>query len=878
MGQVKQAGTIGAGEQALLERSAHLASLRHALALAQEEHRGCLVLLAGEAGVGKTALVQQFLAERDPSERVWRGACDPLFTPRPLGPFIDIAQQQSAGAPRDLLEGAKPHQVAVAIARAVRELPATILVLEDMHWADEASLDVLALLGRRIESLPALVIATYRDDELERTHQLRMLLGELRNPRAIRRLKVEPLSLEAVRVLAGPHGVDTNALYRATSGNPFFVTEVLAAGSGEIPATVREAVLARAARLSPAANAVLDAVAIAPPHVELWLLDELVADAADPLDECLSSGMLEVAAGGVAFRHELARIAVEQSLSPHRANALHRGALRALQSPPVSAPDLTRLAHHAEAAGDRAGVLTFAPAAAEHAASTGAHREAAAQLKRALRFADGLPPDARAALLERRSFECYLTDQSEDSVLALQRAVECRRELGDELGEGGALSSLSRRLWCTGRIAEANQAGWQAVRLLEALPPGRELALAYSNLSQMFLNSEHFEETVTWGKRALELAESLGETEVIVHSLNNIGTIELLAGMPEGMDRLERSLALAEAAGLDEHVGRAYIHLGWTMTRTRAYELAPWLDRGIEACAERGLERWDLYMLSYRARFRLDRGHWDAAADDAAAVLRSAQYAPLLEILALTVLGLVRARRGDPEQWVPLDRALELAQGQGQLQYLAPVALARAEAAWLDGRGALAVEKTTRDALSLAADRRASWVTGELAWLRRLAGTRETILGSAGPYALQLGGEATAAAQWWTRLGCPYDAALALAGAEDVDALRHSLGELQRLDARQAAGIVARWLRERGARGVPRGPRPETKKHPANLTQRESEVLILIVEGMSNAEIAARLFLSEKTVHHHVSAILRKLAVSSRGQASAAAARLGLVP
>jgi DNA-binding CsgD family transcriptional regulator len=389
------------------------------------------------------------------------------------------------------------------------------------------------------------------------------------------------------------------------------------------------------------------------------------------------------------------------------------------------------------------------------------------------------------------------------------------------------------------------------------------------------MNDEQFEETVAWGTRALDLAEQLGDTAVTVHSLNNIGTVELLAGLPDGMTKIERSVALAERAGLEEHVGRAFIHVGWAMTRTRTYHLAPWLDRGVKVCEELGLESWKLYVQAYRARFHLDQGRWDDAADDAVAVLRAAKSVPLLRILALTVLGLVRARRGDPRQWEPLDEALTLLEGQTELQYRVPVAVARAEAAWLDGRPTL-VDDTTRDVLADAADRGASWVVGELGWLRRLAGIRERVRGAAGPYAAQLAGDDTVAAAEWTRLGCPFDAALARVESEDVAALRAALDAFQRLGARPAAAIVARRLREYGVRGLPRGPRPLTQNHPASLTRREAEVLALVQQGASNAEIAARLFLSEKTVHHHVSAILRKLGVGSRGQAASEAARRGL--
>jgi DNA-binding CsgD family transcriptional regulator/tetratricopeptide (TPR) repeat protein len=854
--------------------------LRDALDMVLGDRGGVLVLLAGEAGGGKTTLARQFCHEYKMPQRVLWGSCDPLFTPRPLGPFMDIAHELG-GELHDLFaDGTKPYQVAASIVRQIQARRGTVIVLEDLHWADEATLDVLSLLGRRIESIPALVIATYRDDELDRTHPLRSLLGELRSTSPIRRLTAEPLSAAAVATLAEPHGLDADALFRATAGNPFFVTEVLAARGddipGDIPPTVRDAVMARAARLSNAATTVMEAVSIAVPQAELWLLDALVPDGADALDQCLNSGILEqVVPAGVAFRHELARITIEGSLSPHRQIALHRRALQALASPKVGAPDLARLAHHADAAGDTEAVLKFAPAAASYAASIGAHRESAAQYARALRYGDGLSAGARATLLEGRSYECYLTDQMQAAVEALEKAVECRRAIGDRLGEGAALSQMSRRLWCAGRSDDAARAGWDALRLLEKLPPGRELALAYSNLSSLSMNDEQLDETIAWSTRALEIAERLDDTAVIVHSLNNLGTVQLLAENPDGKENLERSIALSEQAGLEEHIGRAFVHFGWVMTRTRAYELAPWLDRGISVCGELGLEAWRLYILAFRARWHLDCGRWDDAVDEAEFVLRSARSAPLLRVLALSVLGLVRARRGEPEGWPLLDEAQVRLDGQFELQYLGPVALARAEAAWLDGRGEV-VEGETQDILDMAVARRASWTVGELAWLRHLAGVRETVAEVSEPYAAQLAGDARAAADRWIKLGCPYDAALALVESDDEDDLRRALAEFQRLGARPAARIVARRLRELGARGVVRGPRPATKNNPAGLTRREAEVLTLVQEGLSNAEIAVRLFLSEKTVHHHVSAILRKLGVSSRGRAVSEAVRRGL--
>ena len=423
-----------------LERSSQVAALNDHLAAVVRLSGGRLVFIGREAGVGKTALVRRFCAEHARAVRILTGSCDALFTPRPLGPLLDIAQVVDG----ELAErGGRPYEIAAALVRALRSGAPAILVVEDLHWADEATLDVMRMVGRRIEAVPALVLATYRDDELDRVHPLRVMLGELPTGEAITRLRLGPLSPAAVAELAEPFGVDAADLYRKTAGNAFFVTEALAAGDVTIPPTVRDAVLARAARLRAGALALLEAVAVVPPLAGPWLLEGLAPDAVARVDDCVASGMLTPVAGGVAFRHELARLAIEESLTPVQRRAVHRRALQVLARPPAGPPDLARLAHHAEAAADRAAVLRFAPAAAAQAARLGAHREAAAQYARALQFADGLPPRAWAELLERRAHECFLTDDFDASIAAGREAVRHFGDAGDRLRQGDAMNRLS---------------------------------------------------------------------------------------------------------------------------------------------------------------------------------------------------------------------------------------------------------------------------------------------------------------------------------------------------------------------------------------------------------------------------------------------------
>ena len=846
---------------ALLEREELLAHLQ------ELQNGGRLVFVGGEAGVGKTSLLRE-LASRAPGRVLW-GACENLTTPTPLGPLVDVAAETGGDLSARVAAREEPRLVATALVEELRR--PTLVLLEDLHWADQATLDVLRVLGRRADTTESLVVASYREEEVDGDHPLRLVLGELTSALAVSRLSVPRLSVAAVRKLAEPHGADGDALHALTQGNAFYATEVLAAPDAALPETVRDAVLARVAMLEPAARRLLDAVAVLPARAELSLLDVLAPGELEALDACLASGVLRADGAGVAFRHELARLAVESAISPTRRRALHVSILREL----AGRADPARLAHHAEEAGEAEAVLRYAIAAAREAAATSSHREAASQYERALRYADGLGAVERAALLESYAEEMGLIGGYGDSVSARLSSLELYRELGDELRVGETLSRLTTAYTRLGLNHEAEEASRESIRVLESLPPGRELAWAYAVQAYARMLNRDNAEGAAWGRKAAEAAAALGDREVEAYGLNMLGTSLLMAGeFDRGARHLRASLELARSEGHQVFVMSALSMLGTGFAEMFQLEDA---EQYLLECIEfsEAHELWPTYAQSWLALVHVYRGRWDEGAGLARTLLRGAPDT-ISRISCQIAIGRVRARRGDPGAFDALDEALELAHPGGHLQRLGHIHGARAEAAWLAGD----FERTAAEATAayeLALEKRHLWYAGELAYWQWKAGT----LGSrpdwiADPYRLQLADEPEAAAAAWRARGCPYEAARALAEADDEELQLEALAEFDRLGAAPAAKLARQALRDRGAT-VPRGPRPSTLANPAELTTRELDVLRLVASGKRNADVAAELVLSPRTVDHHVSAILRKLRVRTRGEAAAAAGELGLL-
>lgn len=866
----------------LLERENELRSL--------EEHfrqaiagRGRLVFVSGEAGVGKTALIDEFRPRIAQQADVRRFSCDALSTPAPLSPIRDLVSALGLPLEPQTFDGANRERVFRDILAALVARPGpTVLIGEDAHWSDGASLEILRFLGRRIDDLPILGVVTYRDDELGARHPLRLILGDLATAPAVHRMSMQPLSPDAVRQLAANSGRDAAALHRLTGGNPFFLAEVLASSGASVPVSVGDAVLARASRLSPEARAVLEVAAVIGSQVDLDILQRIAGPVLDEVDEAITRGLLRDTDNGLAFRHELAREAILATISLPRRQMLHERVLAILRDWPADERDLALLAHHAEATGNRQAVLEFAIPAAEQATLQHAHREAAAQYARALRFAGGLPAIERARLLERQSLACYFNDHVAEAIAARQSALDLWRELGNSLEAGDSLRWLSHFAWLAGHGAEAASAAGAARELLESLPPGPQLAMAYSNLAQLRLLDLDLDGALQLGNRAIALADQLDETETLIHAHANVGAARLYAEDGGGEEALQRSLDLALAAGFTDHALLALNNLAWmTLLAMRLEEAERHFTNALAFAIERDLGTYHGYLLAGRGILRFRQGDWDGAEEESRLLLSQPLLSPVPRSFALTTLGHVRARRGHADAVALLDEALPLAQRNGQLILLGPVHAARADAALLAG------DKTRARAEALVVADRVfqsgnRWLRGEYAWLLHQTGEQDVSVAArelAAPYAMLVAGDHVKAAEAWRALGCPYEEARALADSDDPELLRRAAGTFERLGAKPAMGQAIRRLHALGVHDLPvrRGPRASTRANAAGLTLREAEVLALLSEGLRNAEIAERLYLSPKTVRQHVSVILAKLGVETRTEAARAAAQRGLI-
>lgn len=846
------------------ERERELTGLTAALDRARLG-RGTTVLVSGEAGIGKTSLISAFCQRHDAGARVFRGSCEDLLTPRPLGPFRDMARgagplDASAVADREALIDTLLTEMSFV------QRPAVVIV-EDVQWADQASLDVLRFLIRRTADLPALLVVSYREEDLYDDNPL-LRVAAATPSAAVLRLPLAGLSDAAVGALAEEAGADPDTVIATVAGNPFHLSEVLAAPGSYVPTSVRHAVMARVAALSEDARMAIEQLSVLPGEWDTDLLGLVIEDRS-VLDPAERAGIVVWTYAGIRFRHELGRRSVEASLTSARRTAAHRRVLEALITLDA---EPSRLVHHAVALGDDRAVAEHAERAAQAAADVNGHREVVRFVELALRHGT-LSGVRRARLHLLAATADYGMNRFGAAAAQADSAVEALEAADSpaELGRALLLSSRIRIMLADPAAARAH--ALRAVQILQSADDPAALAFGHSLLGAQDAVQTRFTDAMARSEDALRLAEAAGADEVVAHALIYRGVARTSLGDDGGLADLEQAISIA--AGLRHGDFETVASHNLAVMHLRAGRVAaaePHLERAAAVAREHNLDIASFRIEAQLCQCLLLRGHWAEAERRLRLLIADADDPGANAANPLSFLGRILARRGDPLAAEHIQRAWTLAVATTEDQKLAVAGGARIELLWLNG-DLDAVRVDGQELLRIVLRAQHPYLRAEvLRYLRRAGVDVGPFPGCPPAFAAGLAGDWATAARHWAQAGNPYERALELSESPDPTVVREAFAVLDRLGATGTAAVLRQRLRRTGMSGIPRGPRESTRADPEMLTQRQRDVLALVAQGMTNAEIAQRLVLSRRTIDNHVAAVLQRLGVASRREAARLAA------
>ena len=849
----------------LLERERELDGLARALSSAVAG-TGSGIAVSGEPGAGKSALVEAAAAGSG-GLRILRGRCDPLATPRPLGPFRDLSAD---------LGGIDPDASLAAVCEATYEAlraEPSVLIVEDIHWVDAATVDVLRFLVRRVEAMPCVVLVTYRDDEIAPQHPARPLLGDFAALDQLRTLRLAPLSVTAVSTLLATGADEARRVHEVTGGNAFFVAEVAKEPDRPLPANVRDAILARTSGVAADDFEVLQLAAAAPNRLDDRVLPALAVDL-PTLRRLYDTGLLLRDRHGLVFRHELARLAVESTIPAGGAARLHARLLDALEQ--IAPPDPAVLTHHAVAAGDAIRAARYAQDAAQQAARAGSHTEAIAFLQIALAHLRGASAVDRARLQLQLGHEQYMTSHLALAIASIEATFPLWRTGGDLRGLSAAHESCAVFEYYNARRPEAEQhAAWA----LDLARDGSGLEYGSARVTNAYLayHQSRYEDSAALSEDGTRIAKDLGDHALDLRG-QLVGAVSDLARQVDGAR--ERCLDITEqarAAGLDELASTAYSNVSYLdVEQTRFSAAERLLEISLPYTVERDIPICNRWQTAVRSRLRFREGRWSAALEDAADALEEAGM-PLAAFWPLLVRSQVALRQNGSGR-DHLEAAWRMVGRLDEPLRTLPALTACAERMWLTGTDDERVTTALPALLSWADAPALRWSLGELVvWLRRLdidpAISAEEL---AEPHRLTIAGRHAEAAAWWHRTGAVFEEAMASTDAADIGLRLQGLEKLDLLGATATSDRLRRDLRQQGVQQLPTRPRVSTRANPAGLTNRQLDVAKLVARGHTNAEIADRLFISPRTTDHHVSAVLTKLGMPSRRAVVVQAADLGL--
>ncbi|MEP7372728.1 MAG: AAA family ATPase [Chitinophagaceae bacterium] len=862
----------------LIERADVLAVLQAKFSSIAEGEGHC-VFVNGEAGIGKTSLIKAFCKEHKGDCNIYQGSCDALFTPRPLAPLYDILWQVNSELWPDSHTIEERSEL---FARFFRELSKQkekiLIVFEDIHWADEATLDFIKFFLRRITKLRCLFILTYRDDEVHFGHSLRNVLGDL-SPDTFSRIQLTPLSREAVYKLSDEKGFDAENVYSISGGNPFYVNEILASYSPGVPDNIKDAILSVYDRQEEGTKNAWQICSVIPEGLEINRFAKIKSAWDEGMDHCFALKIIIIKNDRVIFKHELYRRTIEGSLSPFKRIALNKKILDFFLTSFEEEGEIERIVHYAKNANENKLVVKYAPLAARQAATVGAHTEASKLFLTAIEYAEGNDEDQLVEFYESYAYECYLTNQIREAIIYQGKALKIWQKKNKPEETANSFRLLSRFWWFDGNRDEAEKYGKEAIQILQALPASKAKAMAFSNMSQLKLFSEEIPECVKWGNLAIEMAREIMDDEILCHALNNVGASQwkVLSSKETGKKYLMESLDIALKNSFYEHAARAYSNIIYNSVEAKDYDLAnQYLKDGIAYCEERGLDSSNNYKLSLKSRILLEKGDWDAAASIAKNLLQNSGQPGTIKIGCLMILATIKVRRGESDALTLLQEAKTLAFKTKEHQRIIPVMIALLEHEWLTGKTLITDEElTTCIGLTQKVDN--IFLNSEIYfWLEKVRDEKIDLPELYEPYKLLKEGKISEAADFWEKTGCPFQKAFVLFEGAEEDK-KNALILFQQLNANAVSEKIKMEMRAGGIKKIPRGLRESTKTNPAQLTNRELDVLQLLQKGNQNKEIAGSLFISPKTAEHHISNILFKLDVKTRSKAIAEAVRLGIL-
>jgi ATP/maltotriose-dependent transcriptional regulator MalT len=934
----------------LIGRTAELARLDAALTQAQSGS-SVLLFVAGDAGIGKSRLIETFSGQaRERDAIVFTGGClDLAEGAAPYAPFVaalrPLADELSGdelahvlgeaprelgallpelcGRPPDRRDGAERgrlYELALGLFRRMAALHPAVLVLEDLHWIDPASADLLAMLGGNLRRAGVVIIGTYRSDEVPRDHPLHGTILELERSGRAERIEVSGLTHDEVAAqvtgILGTKPAERQiaSLFDRSEGNPFFVEELVAAGptTGELTASLRDVLLTRVERLDPATRRVLHAVATIGRVGDEELIATVTELPPDELEsalhEAVAHRLLVVSGDGYDVRHALLREALHADLLPGQRNRLHGAVAAALENSGVPAES----ARHWYAAGNRPRALAGFVAAANAAQATNAWAVALAHYERALRlWPDVADAEARCGLshaeLLALAAEVAMaegeTDRAAELTLASMAQVDPHTS---PLRAAGLHILLGRIRWVEGDLAAACASYDDAVALLPTEASTRERAQARALQGHAFMIQSRFTDAVACCREAVEVSLAVGARDIEGHARNTLGVcLGMLGDVDGGLAELAGALGIAKSRDDSWELGRTYVNysdaLLWAGRWADAAEIGM---EGVHVCRSLGYGRTTCMCAAGNTLQALVRlGRWPDA-DRLVDEVNDIEAPPGQRwgvTVAMAELNLRRGRMADARR--QLDSIAVIVARSDSMELVSSFHVCKAWLAIAEGDFEESRERVRRG-LELIRGTEYNRIGPQLCSIglsaeAGLNGDPEELLKQCREFLSELPeapepvaygrhaeaeasrvtapdpGAWLAAAATWERLGEPFHVAYCrFRGAEAVLAVRGSRSEaasLLRAAHETAVLLGANGMREKIESLSRRGRLelvPSAAEPVPGLTAREGEILALLSDGRTNRQIAEALFISERTVGVHVSRILRKLGVANRGAAA----------